>query len=107
MDRKRRALLANGLVVSKSGNRNTAGTGEAGPSYTNVSASVTSSRSGVSAIYDDGRGAYRTVADCIGGDGGATPGRPLKRERRVKTLMTLQLTVLIVTQTIRSTETIV
>ena len=67
MDRKRRALLANGLVVSKSGNRNTGGTGEAGPSYTNVSASVTSSRSGVSATYDDGRGVYRTVAAGTGG----------------------------------------
>lgn len=33
----------------------------------------------------------------------ATPGRPLKRERRVKPLMALQLTV-VVTQTIRGTE---
>ena len=107
MDRKRRALLANGLVVSKSGNRNTGGTGEAGPSYMNVSAGVTSSRSGVSATYGDGRGAYRTVALLLVGTAGATPGRPLKRERRVKTLMTLQLTVLVVTQTIRGTETLV
>tara|TARA_B100000780_G_scaffold251535_1_gene198234 strand:- start:2285 stop:2635 length:351 start_codon:yes stop_codon:yes gene_type:complete len=109
MDGKMRVLPGNGLVVSKSGNRNTGGMGEAGPRYRNVSAGVTSSRSGVSAIYDDGRGAYRTVADCIGGDGGATPGSPLKWERRVKTLVTLQLTVAVVgvTQTIRGTETLV
>ena len=109
MDGKMRVLPGNGLVVSKSGNRNTGGMGEAGPRYRNVSAGVTSLRSGVSAIYDDGQGAYRTVADCIGGDGGATPGSPLKWERRVKTLVTLQLTVAVVgvTQTIRGTETLV
>ena len=73
-----RVLTGNGLVVAKSGNRNTSGTGEAGPSDRNGGAGVTSSRSGVSATYGDGRGAYRSASAGTVGDGGGNAGKTAK-----------------------------
>ena len=74
-----RALPANGLVVSKSGNRNMGGTGEAGPSYTNVSAGVTSSRSGVSALMATTEAFSAVWLPVLVGTVAPTPGRPLKQ----------------------------
>ena len=71
----------------KNGNRNTGGTGEAGPNDRNGSTGVTSSRSGVSALMATTEAFSAVWLPVLVGTVAATPGRPLKQEWRFKLLM--------------------